>query len=297
VSAPFRDAGPGYAARGLAVLPLARRGKAPLVRLVPHGKDSATTDAATVEAWALAAPDANVGIACARSEIVALDVDDRRGGHDSLDGLERQHGELPPTWEALTGGGGRHLYFRHPGGEFRGEVAPGVEVKAEHYVVAPPSVHPSGHRYEWSVDGHPDEVEVAELPVPWRERIVAPSRAEVPTASADRGDDALLAIPAATYIEALCGRTPDHRGYVRCPFHSAGEERTPSLRPYGDGGWACFACPPRPGAGRRCLGGTIYTFAGLLWGYSVPLRGPAFLVVQTRLLDVMTEYLLARRAA
>ena len=30
--------------------------------------------------------------------------------------LELKHGSLPDTVEAQTGGGGRHLYFVHPGG-------------------------------------------------------------------------------------------------------------------------------------------------------------------------------------
>jgi len=286
-SSPFRDAGPAYAARGLAVLPLTPRGKQPLGRLAPAGKNDATTDAARVEAWALAAPHANVGIACARSGIVALDLDDRRGGEDSFHELTREWGALPTTWEALTGGGGRHLYFRHPGGEFRAEPAPGVEVKSEHYLVAPPSVHPdTGRIYEWDLS--PDDAELAPLPDAWTERLAAP--AARPSAPPEHRDDPLLEVPAATYVELLTGRKPDRRGYARCPFHADGQERTPSLRPYGDGGWACFGCPPRPGAGRRCLGGTIYTLAALVWGYPLPLRGPAFFAVQGRLYDVMLEH-------
>jgi hypothetical protein len=62
----------GYADRGFAVLPLAPRAKRPLTA---HGKDDATTDRATVEAWWRQSPRANVGIACRASGFVALDVD------------------------------------------------------------------------------------------------------------------------------------------------------------------------------------------------------------------------------
>ena len=38
----------------------------------------------------------------------------KHGGAGALKELERKHGALPKTAEVLTGGGGRHLYFRHP---------------------------------------------------------------------------------------------------------------------------------------------------------------------------------------
>jgi hypothetical protein len=69
--------------------------------------------------------------------------------------LERQYGALPPTVEAITARG-RHLYFEWPGRMVRnsaGKVGPGLDVRgAGGYVLAPPSVHPSGRRYAWSVD-------------------------------------------------------------------------------------------------------------------------------------------------
>lgn len=76
--------------------------------------------------------------------------------------------------------------------------------------------------------------------------------------------DALRTIPAAEYVPALTGHEAGRDGKVRCPFHAAGQERTPSMHLYGDG-WACFACPPlRPD--RDHAGGDIYTFGGLHYG-------------------------------
>jgi hypothetical protein len=55
-----------------------------------------------------------------------------------------------------TGGGGWHLYYRHPGGPLLPALPgrPGVDVKADGgYVVAPPSVHPgTGRAYRWAGD-------------------------------------------------------------------------------------------------------------------------------------------------
>ncbi len=69
--------------------------------------------------------------------------------------------------EALTGGGGRHLYFRHPGGIVRNRVglAPGIDVRGDGgCVVAPPSVHPSGKRYAWVASHGPEDSPLARAP-------------------------------------------------------------------------------------------------------------------------------------
>jgi hypothetical protein len=74
---------------------------------------------------------------------------------------------MPTTVECRTGGGGRHLYFAHPGGLIRNKVGlvPGVDLRGDGgYVVAPPSVHSSGVRYLW-VEGHrPGSTAIAALP-------------------------------------------------------------------------------------------------------------------------------------
>ncbi len=83
-----------------------------------------------------------------------LDVDPKNGGDESLAALVAQHGPLPATVEASTGGGGRHFLFR-PDARVRcsaGRLGHGLDVRGRGgYVVAPPSVHPSGCRYRWVV--------------------------------------------------------------------------------------------------------------------------------------------------
>jgi len=134
-----------YAKRGWLVLPCRPRDKRPATE---HGfKDAATL----VRAWT-ANPRANIGIATgAASRIVVLDIDPRNGGDVSLSELERLHGPLPETVSVATGGGGRHLYFAAPEGALpSGDLADGVEVKADgRYVLGPFSVHPSGEEYRW----------------------------------------------------------------------------------------------------------------------------------------------------
>jgi hypothetical protein len=122
-----------------------------------HGFKDATTDPTTIQCWFLATPQANVGIATgAVSGLVVLDVDPRHGGEESLRRLEARYGPLPPTAEVASGGGGRHFYFQHPGPETvvrtraKFDEFPGLDLKADGgCVVAPPSVHATGHRYRW----------------------------------------------------------------------------------------------------------------------------------------------------
>jgi putative DNA primase/helicase len=138
-----------------------------------HGLKDATTDPAIINDWWDRWPAANVGIVTGpESGFFALDID-RHGadGAATLAALESQYGPLPPTVEAITGGGGRHIPFRYPAGEtiksVPGKLGPGVDVKGlGGYLVAPPSRHASGRLYEWAPGRGPDEIALAE-PAAW----------------------------------------------------------------------------------------------------------------------------------
>lgn len=139
-----------YAAAGLPVFPLA--GKIP--RTV-DGLKAATTDAEQVRSWWQRWPDADIGIRTGiESGVIVLDIDVQHGGQRTLLELERAHGKVSATPEVLTGGGGKHLYFRHPGVEVRnsaGKLGHGVDLRGDGgYVVAPPSVHENGRVYCWT---------------------------------------------------------------------------------------------------------------------------------------------------
>ncbi|MDT5268417.1 MAG: putative primase/helicase [Acidobacteriota bacterium] len=126
-------------------------GKHPRTR---KGLKDASTDPAQIRRWWELYPLANVGLAMGRkSGLVALDVDPRSGGDASLCELIEAHGELPNTLEAITGGGGAHIFFAHPGVTFKNSsssLGEGLDVKTDGgYVVAAPSLHASGKRYQW----------------------------------------------------------------------------------------------------------------------------------------------------
>jgi hypothetical protein len=118
-----------------------------------HGLKDASTDPDVITKWWEAWPEANVGVVTGKiSGLVVLDVDPRASGDKSLAELEREHGSLPTTLEARTGGGGRHIVFAYPAGGVRTRIGlmPGLDLKSDGgYFVAPPSLHASGGRYEW----------------------------------------------------------------------------------------------------------------------------------------------------
>ena len=164
------DAALLYADRGWHVIPIKPRGKKPLTS---HGLKDGTTNPDIIHGWWNRWPDANVGIVTGEvSGLFVVDVDPRHGGEEALAALEREHGKLPETLGCGTGGGGRHLYFAHPADQKRvknsqSKLGQGLEVKGDGgYVVAPPSLHRSGRRYEWQASRAPQAAGVTAAP-PW----------------------------------------------------------------------------------------------------------------------------------
>ena len=106
-----------------------------------------------------------------------LDIDPRNGGAKSLKRLKKELGPLPDTITAITGGGGRHLIFKHPSFPVRKDttgklLGPGVDILSDGCImVAPPSRHASGKRYRWAEGKSPKDIEPATLPETWLDRL------------------------------------------------------------------------------------------------------------------------------
>lgn len=179
-----------------------------------NGLKDASADLATIDRWWGRWPDANIGVCTgSASGIVVLDVDPRHGGADSLTELERVFGPLPPTVETITGGGGRHLFFKHPGGTVRNRsnIHPGVDVRGDGgYVVAAPSVHVSGGAYSWRPGRGPGEIGLAEIPG-WLLPLLTTQNRRAPAPTTTTTDVTVLLKAAGQYVSKAASATEGSR--------------------------------------------------------------------------------------
>jgi len=160
----LKEAALKYAEHGLAVFPIVERDKKPLTA---NGFKDATTDKAKIEEWWAIHPNANVGIATGEMSggLVAIDMDidkdkDKDGYHSFLKWCDENFLVLPDSWLSITGRGGYHAFYRSlfPVPSKIGWLED-VDIRANGgYVVAPPSIHPNGTRYEWEQD--PEEFDL-----------------------------------------------------------------------------------------------------------------------------------------
>lgn len=249
----FLSAASAYAERGWPVFPLVPREKRPFPNT--EGLYDASTDRNKVLLWWQAVPDANVGLRTGVAFDV-LDIDNLNDVSDlqALLGADYRH-----AGPVVRTGKGVHLYFqpmenaRNRAGILGGK----VDYRGTGgYVVAPPSIHPSGHRYEW--DGNRD----ASLPLPvvpevLRPRILGPNpatRTAVAVAAGGKafGDTYLDGTPKARIIAerpdiflvaqdmGLQVKKMGAYWVTLCIFHA---ERTPSMVLYeGQNKFHCYGC-------------------------------------------------------
>lgn len=154
-----------YAKMGLAVFPLIPRDKRPLTA---NGFKDATTDVEKVEYWWNIHPDANIGIATGRPSggivVVDMDIDDdedKDGYLSFTKWVNENYLILPETWLSITGRGGYHMIFKSSFSvKSRIGWLDAVDVRSDGgYIVAPPSIHPNGRRYEW--EDAPEDLPIA----------------------------------------------------------------------------------------------------------------------------------------
>jgi len=156
-----------YLSRGLSIIPLRFKGKEPLIPWKEFQERVAGWE--EVEEWFRRFGKFNVAIVTGvvSGNLVVIDFDDIEKAREFLEKVERLKGEpkyaLMNTWWVETGKG-MHIYLRIDCGfeEFRElfrtkpRLVDGVDIKAEGgYVVAPPSIHPTGKQYKF-IQGPPD---------------------------------------------------------------------------------------------------------------------------------------------
>ena len=139
------DSALDFAEKGWHVLPIRPKAKEPLGKLARFGHLSATTDKDILMNWFDQAPNMNIGIACEMSGLVVIDIDYRNLTKESW----RYAKLLYADTLIVETGDGVHLYFKAPQGlSLPAKLDDGIDVKYRGYVVAPPSVHPTGKVYE-----------------------------------------------------------------------------------------------------------------------------------------------------
>ena len=194
-----------YAERGWPIFPLWPRqgdkcacgdpgcknqGKHPIGHLAPNGFKNATTDEKTITRWWQEYPDAGIGVPTGRqSGLIVIDVDAKNGKEGKLALKKLRHlPPLPKTRAALTPSGGKHLYFKDPGGirSSADKLGLGLDVRGDGgYVVLPPT---HDGLYKWVRDGDGDVHPMAELTKAWVEHLrslSAPPAASAPLPAAD----------------------------------------------------------------------------------------------------------------
>jgi hypothetical protein len=149
---------------------------------------------------------------------LVLDVDPPHGGEASLRQLVGEHGPLPATRSVISGSGGTHLYFAHPGGTIRnsaGALGPGLDVRGDGgYVIAPPSIHPSGAAYRWGpvrALAPPPGWLVGELATPEHQRPPAPDPGRV---RRDPGVSAWAAAAVAGELDRVANAEEGRRNHI-----------------------------------------------------------------------------------
>ena len=145
----------GYARRGIPVFPVKPKGKAPITR---NGFKGASTEEKQIRAWWERWPNANIGLVPGPADLVVVDYD----GEEGLE-FARERGWLEEVTPSVVTARGRHFYYTKPRGSTVPNLMPHPQIDLRSdsgFVLAPPSIHPSGHLYIWENE----ELEFAPLP-------------------------------------------------------------------------------------------------------------------------------------
>lgn len=133
-----------YLKAGLSIIPLKPKSKEPLIDWKELQIRKPTEK--EVKKWFTTIPTANIGIVTGGvSFLVVLDADGPAG-------LNYLHTKRLNSTAIVFSGKGKHLYFKWKDGlrNSASKIADNVDIRAEGgYVLAPPSIHPTGIKYRW----------------------------------------------------------------------------------------------------------------------------------------------------
>jgi putative DNA primase/helicase len=95
----------------------------------------------------------NIGILTgSETGVFVVDIDPRHHGDVSLNQLQFEHGALPKTLTAATGGGGIHYLFKIPPGvsvkNSAGKLGPGIDIRGDGGLIVVEPSRTTGD-YKW----------------------------------------------------------------------------------------------------------------------------------------------------
>src|SRR3990167_6017709 len=144
---------------GLHPIPIEPRGKNPLIEWKKYQTEKPTDE--DLDKWWPTGSSRNIGLVLGRG-VFAVDLD---GGKEAERLLNERGIILPEDAPRVRTGSGQHVFLRtdQPIPDCVALLStngqkPQVDIRGIGYVVAPPSIHPSGSQYEWLIpldDGFP----------------------------------------------------------------------------------------------------------------------------------------------
>jgi hypothetical protein len=189
----FRDAALDYLGMGYHPIPVEPRGKRPLTSWAYYQDVAPTPE--QIHEWWTRWPDANIALVLGRGTF-AVDCDTA----EAWDAV-KQH--IPPDAPLSKTAKGYHALLAGTVPDRVG-AAPGVDIRGVGYIVASPSVHPTGHVYHWETPLCPAD----ELPAASPALLALAQRKTAPAQPAVDGDwvTAALAGVAEGGRDAMCTR-------------------------------------------------------------------------------------------
>jgi hypothetical protein len=191
----------GYGAGGRRRLPCRSPGKAPVIPWRRFQSGTLPTSEELDYWWSGDHVHRNVGLICgSASRLAGIDIDGQAG---ALQLHTLSDGDLPPTLEFETPGGGRRLLYSVPSG---------VQIRTTHlpildqrhagisflghggHTVLPPSRHVNGGRYVWTDQRSPDDIQAVTAPSWLLKKLATASEPSVAERSTHRTFDGQPAV-------------------------------------------------------------------------------------------------------
>ena len=145
-----------YMARGWLAIPMKPGTKEPAVKFKDLQAQDFVVPHIPREPYFLEQPGAGVGVLLRPSHLLVVDCDSAAAVAEAVRNTPE------PCNNVVLSTKGAHLYYRRPEHcpplrTVKRGASQAIDIMADGYMVAPPSVHPSGHRYQWLSQGELQE--------------------------------------------------------------------------------------------------------------------------------------------